>query len=1250
MTAITRLVFTVAPALAAALAAAPARGQSDVLPPPAMLAQGIRAHLLTRASDLVGQSARLRLGAGGVRSFEIRSLSEGGIAVAREGMTFTIAWDRLGHEGLYELAARLIERGDGDVLAYQLLLGIHLGKARDESFVTNLARLKRADAAMAECVAAAVPAAPAPEAAPARSTYPARREAKGAAAEVEGSSGGRVPYVDIPEEEFTVLGSTLPVPDGKRAALPSGATVARFENAETAGMSGFRADWDKPQPKALVFDAVHRSLLIRFPGCAARIAKQLNDGKRIERVEIVLPFEKVEYFGEGYRRPSFQATHVKTAWAAAPRWHAVAWLLRKPWRADASGGPTFNAFQNGRGWWVKYGAQDLEHDRFAHTFGPAEVSLQVKEGRLDLTEALSANEYGDTPGRRLRAFEEHGVLVRKWETYDARYWLNQGGGAASGYEWATATGGRGIHIGSPRLEVAFVGGASPRVELKAPDRGEGGDGPTAVMPSSAEVARYVKRLGFGRRAWMPDWQWQRVQELKKLGGGRAFPTTEKGYVEWIDRVLSESPRLWGGWDVSARMQECTLYAEAMPDPVLDHYRLYWWAWLMPFRPNKGLVQGYVGRSKAEAYYKKTRDWRGNFSVYRTYCRNMGTMNFNHTFAGGTLIGGALVGSDLLLREGRHGVETFPLRTWSWYDGSTQESIDHYYFAITLGSQKVFADMGPTHFDRMMGVMCLAKSIEEIASAYHPGLRHMIASSGRTNVPANHLVEQDGLQHILHTLSPEGALHDIDNEDRGGMRAIGHDLRPGQVADQMLNGPWAPVWVANVVDRKPLPYQMTNTYKEWGHHRARPLWRRTYLGHHYGLASTDVHIGSVHAMAQWRRAPRKVDRIQEIGTMFIRYGANDTNFVQTGGGQVPHYAVPAALHHENKMIVVLSPHKNPLGLSSRKDVTSLQSTVGIYNYEDPPTWKIYVDGKRVTKLPATARHGSRITIHDGVTYIGVIPLPAPDLGRDEEVVLSVGGQQSYKKTRFRTALNINSYNVKRDAPVKKIDAGALDRAYGVFVIEFGDAEEYESYEAFRTHIAGAVVKSGFDAAKNTVNVVYRSGNDVLELGCRTDYSGGTTNKLFTTRTVNGAWPYLEKGFDRDTTLSQQGTTGRLQKNGAAITCEPGTMAYLQTEPVTGTYAGFKPFSKPASFAMTAPGGARAGADGKLGTVRIILRPGENKAWVDHAFRPADRDAPGLARYIILSGFKEQPAIEYNGVVLERVGRAGGGYAVPLAPAE
>jgi hypothetical protein len=79
------------------------------------------------------------------------------------------------------------------------------------------------------------------------------------------------------------------------------------------------------------------------------------------------------------------------------------------------------------------------------------------------------------------------------------------------------------------------------------------------------------------------------------------------------------------------------------------------------------VQGYIEGYENREYIQRTGDWRGNTSVYRTYCRAMGTMNFNHWAANGTLLGGAIIGSEAMMTEARYGLEQWPLRTWCWFD-------------------------------------------------------------------------------------------------------------------------------------------------------------------------------------------------------------------------------------------------------------------------------------------------------------------------------------------------------------------------------------------------------------------------------------------------------------------------------------------------------------------------------------------------------------------------------------------------------
>jgi len=1053
-----------------------------------------------------------------------------------------------------------------------------------------------------------------------------------------------------------------------------------LDRPEIAGISGFRLFWDTPvvlgedgplvetrhtpggtgpnavwspakreggaYPGAIVFDAVHRSVLVRFPGSAQRIADALRRGFAVEKAELVLSYRATELWAEGYAEPPGMS-FLGDSWAGkSPRWHAVAWALRQPWTADGQRGPTFNASVNGLAYWKHFGAQDESEDRFSRQFGPAEVSAQSPDGWLDITALLTDAAFGATWADRLRAFEANGLLVRKWETYDLSYWYG-------GYEWATATGGRGIIVRAPKLVITLQAASpAPSVEgslaVKPPSAGRGQ--PTAVMPTADQVRDFAATHGFRRPAWMSDWQWQRIQELRAIGHIQDYPATLEAYAKWIDAMLAKPPRTWDGFQAAEMTQEYCLFGQTWPAPVREHWQLYWWAWLMPDRDSKDLVQGYIGGKEAQEYIQRTGDWRGNASVYRTYCRAMGTMNFNHWAANGVLLGGAIIGSEKMMAEGRHGLETFPLRTWCWFDGSTQESIDHYYFSISLKDQKGFADFGPTPFDRMMGRNILAKSVGELASAYHPSLKRFISSSGRTGI-AYLLAIQDGTKHIVHTLSRKGALTDMGRKDTpGGMPMLGHDADPGIIAQQMLNGPWADEWVSHVVDEKPLPFEMTASYKQWGGYSATPLWKRSYLGRHYGLATIDVAVGNqtVPLMAQWRRDDRPADATEQVGTLLARFGVNRTEFldsvwhgeknrnpngsVGTQGGFI------ASLQHRGKLLAFTSPYPKLQYSGDRKldaNITSVQTSIALIDLQPKPTWEIYLDGRRAESWPVRAKFGQRFTIKDGVAMLAIIPLPgATDLGRDAEVVLSDEGQLTEMQGggRLKTSLVLNLYNYHRpDTPLDRGRAD-LDGAWGGFALEIADATEFKDFAAFQRHIAGAKLDTKWDAGAKVVNATYRSGEDTLEAGFAPGYTGDwdrhpPTDQCFVHRRVNGAWPYLAKDVERDTTLSQIGRTGRIEKGGAVLTVEPGRMACVEFEPISGMFVGYTPLPDPTAWKLEVPGGITVEPDGKVGLLRVTVRPCENQLIVEQAHRPGDTTA-GLATALRVRGMA-QPKVVLNG---------------------
>jgi hypothetical protein len=498
--------------------------------------------------------------------------------------------------------------------------------------------------------------------------------------------------------------------------------------------ANYKAKPEDRSPGLITFDAVHRSLLLRFPGLAQRLADELAKGGTIAKVELLLPYRGTERMSQGYQAPT---SFIGDMWdKLEPRWHAVAWRLRRPWRADPEQGPTFNGPVNGVVSWAKYGAQDPQQDRFAPQLGPAEISHKASEA-IDLTATLTDPVYGASLGERLRGLDDCGVLVRKVETYDAAF-------ETPGYEWAILTGGRGILIQAPKLVVTIGDGKAMPIALPpAADPGKDAWKPTAVLPDEAAFGKLKERYAFRQPPGMPDWQWQRVQELHALGGeANLFPDQRRQYLLWIDDILRTPPRNWSGFDAANQLALFYTYQEAFPPAVIDHLKQYWTAWLMPHRESRDMVHNQyhqiwtAWRPMGSDYYDRTGDWRGNKSFYREgYTSLMSTMNFNHTAALGALLGGRLIGSDRAMADGRFGLEMFPLRLWSWYDGTTQESIDHYYFSHTLTDDFVIpveqyreADLVPVEMKAGTGLVFNSLLIHGTAPNTSPHARRAITIS------------------------------------------------------------------------------------------------------------------------------------------------------------------------------------------------------------------------------------------------------------------------------------------------------------------------------------------------------------------------------------------------------------------------------------------------------------------------------------------------------------------------------------------
>jgi hypothetical protein len=214
-------------------------------------------------------------------------------------------------------------------------------------------------------------------------------------------------------------------------------------DSETATIDG--RIWDKPIVGGKTVDAVHRSVLLRFPAMAEPIAAKLAKGYAVARAELVLAYEGYEIVPPEY---TCRVGLGQKVWTEnPPTWHIQAWPLRRPWIADPLLGPTFNANVNGRRYWSQYGAVNGNGDRYS-PLEAQELSIGKPEARIDISRLFLTDMLAQEPAMRLRSLEQRGFLLHKIETYDSRYRVS-----GDVYEWAMPTGGHGLRFAAPRLAI-----------------------------------------------------------------------------------------------------------------------------------------------------------------------------------------------------------------------------------------------------------------------------------------------------------------------------------------------------------------------------------------------------------------------------------------------------------------------------------------------------------------------------------------------------------------------------------------------------------------------------------------------------------------------------------------------------------------------------------------------------------------------------------------------------------------------------
>ena len=1076
------------------------------------------------------------------------------------------------------------------------------------------------------------------------------------------------------------------------------AVTLEFNHPQTAVLDP--ANWDKTFADEKYFDAL-RAMLVRFPGSADAIYAKLKEGFQVDKAELVLRWKDQEGAHPERGRSGWGAEDL---YKGNPgEWHVIAYPLRKPWStADPALGPTFNASINGLAFWEHGGARGDGTDR-GERFGPLPLFKPAKmlkstavldpeaakgdtevadapslTARLDVTNTLTDPRYGETVGQRLRALEDCGFQVHKFEIRDMKYrsfWA---------YDWSVGIGYMKIWVYNPKLVVTFhaAPGAVPGTLPPATDfaalaarvKASGGSGTPSVRypPNEPQLAAQDRRQPPG----VPDWSWQRIQELHGLctdprdvalflGRGYNYATLfandPTAYMASMKALLQMPPRHWQGHQTTDFAILVNAYPDLLPPAVQDHLRLYWEAWLHPNVANRQDVGG--GQQ------------RGGPTYFRGYSDGGGTMNFGHNAVMGALLAGQYLHAPYVLADARRGLDHLA-RYWEFFGGANQEIGDTYYLAISVGAAGAIAKYAEDPVDKLQGRIIRDRLVEPMISMYNTGLRRTTHPQARGNTAYQMLI-QEGPYHILHTLSPDGVLMHLDDLKKDhhgtpatwgsihGLSILGDEGAPERIS---VLSPWTEPYLtdalAYVIDRKPLPWAVMARDMSPA---VRYGWHVNYLSKDYSLASRDncgQDYGICSVVAQWRRTPARVARMEDLSTLAMSSGFNG-DYLPTMGGctllqhnnkliamkelpfprQIPKFKAPvsldtapeagndksaetadeATLRREAAKPGARAMHASVVVMAcgdvSKREVwindTRADAVSGMHP-EPPGNWEDRMTSARPNIPHVFAHDGDIITINDGVTYLGLIPVTANALERDQQVEIT------YEQPLL--LIHVYGYRSAKVLDLAQLYASKTPPQAG-FVMEFGDASEYPDFAAFRRHMQAAKLTTQLESSGATLNITYASGNDVLEMGSR---AVGEPKY----RRANGQSPFLPEGIDRESPWSIQGTSGQLEIAGALLTTTPGQKAYLLAIPTADTYIAYNPLPDPNAFSLHVPatGAAQAAgitvkANGKVSLLRLTMRPKENHLWIDYAAKP-DQTGPEMATALLVSGTNLPPQVTIN----------------------
>ena len=217
-------------------------------------------------------------------------------------------------------------------------------------------------------------------------------------------------------------------------------------------------------------------------------------------------------------------------------------------------------------------------------------------------------------------------------------------------------------------------------------------------------------------------------------------------------------------------------------------------------------------------------------------------------------------------------------------------------------------------------------------------------------------------------------------------------------------------------------------------------------------------------------------MEDLGTLTVRYAANDPDLANTHGGATREAGLPLTFQSRNRAIVFAKPHGNRERFLRRVRqgqagmISQLATVIGLWNFAEKKDWEIFVGGQKVDVVPAPL---DRQPAHPDPRrrQLPRDPADRPDRSRPRCRDRDRPGRQAARRrpTQRRDRAGAHHLDVQ-PAQAQPVPLGSLDleaitsRTYGAFVLELGDAAQHGSFDAFVRHIDGNTLDG--DLARRT----------------------------------------------------------------------------------------------------------------------------------------------------------------------------------------